>query len=287
MKNSIIFTAFLLLVCTTYTHAQPNFFIGPVAGINVGPFVFSEGFQNEYTQYYYPGGSYNKIKTIGFQGGLRTGLQFGEGFWIFIEPAYFWQKPGFETADPVEEKIPDAKNPAQTVTKKGIRTWQQSIGSINVPLLARVRLFGDDFGMTATGGLSFNTNITGVHESNFSTEDGKIINGSEKYLLANGTLQPADEYPQSGKALRFGKGAFDHYTDFSTALILSPGFFYNVDERIKITLDWRWSLGLKDFTTQKRKDYLSSEKQVDIIGVRKLRSGILQVGVEMCIDCDY
>lgn len=291
--NILVLTTFL----ATTTYAQ--LFFGATAGFNNSSVKLSDGYRNEYIQYYYYAqgggitGNYTIQKNIGAQGGLQIGYSlFEEKVSLLLSPSYSSRNFGFTTEDVVTEVV-NVQNTTSLDLREGYRNWSiNRVNSINIPLLLRVNFgIGDKFGFSAMTGLSYNLVLGGKYKTYFQVEGEDPVEGNPVYTYdGEFAYGPFDyyEYPESGKPLRFGAGAFDHYTDRYTSFILSPGAYLKLDDdgKIRLTLDWRWDIGLNDMYTSNRKNQLS-KNGVDIKGEQRFNSGMLNIGVSFCPTCGF
>lgn len=295
----------LLLFCTSLQVSFAQLFFGANAGFNNSTVRLSDGYKNEYIQYYYLSqgakitGNYLTQSNIGAQAGLHIGYSmFNEKFALILAPGYSSRNFGFTTEDVVTE-IVEVQSTGDLDIREGYRDWSISnVSSINIPLLAKVNfgIGGDRFGVSAMVGLSYNLIQKGKYSTNFNVEGEDPIAGNPEFILrSDGNGNPIalgpfdyDEYPQDGKPLKFGSGAFDHYSKKYTSFILSPGLFFKLDPdgKIRLTLDWRWDIGLNDMYTTNRKSQLE-KSDVNIKGTQKFNSGMLNIGVSFCPSCGF
>jgi hypothetical protein len=303
------------VISMTAALAQPQLYFGAGAGMNFSKLKFNS-FQDEYTQYYYIGQDYSSSGEIGFQGALRLGIQFGETFSIQVEPSFFRQKLKIETQQLTSEYVRTAPN-TYLLSQEGRRNWTMDMNSINVPILAKVKLFGDKFGMNGVTGISLNFHQSGTYSTEYKpTDDGNGVQAVKDNPIAYtiddlgnvNTIYYSEQYPTGGSKLKFGNAQDSHFSGFGADLILGAGLFYKVDDdgKFKITLDWRMDFGLTNMYQSTRTDYLATingtktvrdiddqtsfdvvRRRVDISGSQKLNSSVISIGVEFCPSCGF
>lgn len=313
------------VISMTAALAQPSLFIGAGAGVNASKIKFSNGFSNEYIQVYRSFTPNDRIKYAsiskfnGFEFGLRAGVHFGESFDLFIEPSFYQRKNNFKTDVTVKEPIEafiDANDVLNyTSSKSGIRIWDMNINRVQVPILARLKLFGDKFGMNVMAGLSFNFNISATYFTELRIEAEAInLAGNPRWFkkddndVTDGTqiVEVSNEYVvEPNSSLDVGNDQFSQIKKLNTSLVLGTGFFYKIDDdgKIKLTLDFRLDLGLSDLYSEKRKSYLNSSdkevvtidpqrdtwslKPIAISGTQKMNASLITIGVEFCPACGF
>lgn len=313
--KKLFFAVFIGVVSMTAAWAQPQLYFGAGAGMNFSKLKFNS-FQDEYTQYYYIGQDYTSSGQIGFQGALRVGVQFGESFSLQVEPAFFRQKLNIETQQLTKEWVRTAPN-EYTEVEEGRRNWSMDMNSINIPIMAKVRLFGDKFGMNASTGISLNFHKSGTYATEYkptnadaglpAVKDNPITYTIDDLGNIN-TIYYSEQYPAGGSKLNFGNAQDSHFSGFGADLLLGAGLFYKVDDdgKFKITLDWRMDFGLTNMYQSTRTDYLATingtktvrdiddqtsfdvyRRRVDVSGSQKLNASVITIGVEFCPSCGF
>lgn len=303
------------VISMTAAVAQPQLYFGAGAGMNFSKLKFNS-FQDEYTQYYYIGQDYSSSGQIGFQGALRVGIQFGESFSVQVEPSFFRQKLQIETQQLTSEYVRTAPN-TYLLSQEGRRNWSIDMNSINIPIMAKVKLFGDKFGMNGAAGISLNFHQSGTYSTEYkptdsgngtqAVKDNPIAYTIDDFGTVN-TIYYSEQYPTGGSKLTFGNAQDSHFSGFGADLLLGAGLFYKVDDdgKFKITLDWRMDFGLTNMYQSTRTDYLATingtktvrdiddqtsfdiiRRRVDISGTQKLNSSVISIGVEFCPSCGF
>jgi len=238
--------------------------IGAIAGINKSHTkindAFSTGFSRENDV------TLETEGRIGFQGGIRLGLDLGERVMLLSDISFVQRGGRMATVETGNWVITD-RSGKEIIVDNGIVKWDERYSAVQVPLLLRVKILGNRLGLTGTIGPSLNFNIAGKGE--VTVEDA------------------LKSYSVSDAKFKFGKDRFDDYSKIDFSIVLGPGLTFNLDEDgyVQLTLDARFDIGLVDMYSSKRRTYLEGIND-EVIGSRKHRSSMLTLGFNYCLTCN-
>jgi hypothetical protein len=248
MKNAIPFFIFALF-CFQNVRAQ-GFTVGALGGINGYKSKPSEGLSGFYET------GMAAYPRFGFQGGLRLGWEIGPRVSLVSDIAYVRKGTIWES-----DQLGDIDDINGNTIEQAVLRVDGKYSAIHAPLLARVKVLGDRFGLTAMAGLSFNFHFKGKLNAT-------AVNSNGTYAVGYATV-------------RFGKRALDDFNNFDLSLVLAPGFIYSLDEDdlMRLTLDARFDIGTIGMFTEKQR------RANDVNGNLFHRGTTLDLGFEYCLTC--
>lgn len=242
--NRLIFkyfsvSMFLLALAFQALHAQSNsFFIGGTAGTNFTKFKYTDDLAELYS---------TSNRTTGYNGGFTAGMLIGN-FTITTGLQYIQKGGAYETANFSDE------------VGTGFFSAKEKLHYISVPLLLGYRQqLGDRFGAMVSMGPSLNMGLK-----------GKIDETTEYYGL--------DEVSKEFHTVNFGSGVNDDYAGMQVGFQFSPGVYFDLTDRSKITLNVTWDSGLQDAFNSRYKQANTFFDEYK--GNQFLKSTMISVGYE-------
>lgn len=235
-----IFSILLIAFCLTGLTAQRNsLYVGGNGGANLSKFKFT----NELSELY---SASNAI--VGLNGGLVFGIQLGN---ITLSSGLqYVQKGGEYQTDNFE----DDKG-------VGFFTARERLHFASVPLLLGYRKrLGDRFGVSVALGPSFNFGL-----------GGKLDEEIEYF----GEDLPAET---TNYIVHFGNGVNDDYRPMQVGFQFSPGLFFEVNDRTRLTFNVTWDSGLGDSFNPRYK--AANSFFDDYRGTMRNRTTMLSIGFE-------
>ena len=303
-KNNFYLKLFALLLTAMICHipdtviGQGNsFFIGATGGVNLSKFKFKDQYED-----------WDVKSQIGFKGGVTlgvdfnrlsivTGLNFTKKSSRFITPnGYF---PSFIFIRTIDGFDFDALQYLDTnqdgLEDYGFFNYRETHNYVSVPLVLRMRLFGEESGVTIGTGLSFNFGISADISGDFQAVDidsenfVKTTNISSLKTSADlfydnnivGTIL-ADDIYYSNDFLNydFGRDLNNEYKKVHTNFLLNIGGFMKVGEKGQIHANLGLNIGLKNIYNGKYKDVFPSLLYEENLGKKFLTSTILSISYE-------
>lgn len=208
----------------------------------------------------------NKARS-GFGIGIGGGYRVNDHFTLIINPLL--QRKGTK-AQVVENGTWTYTDRAgnEVTVPNSIVNFDELYWAIHVPVMGQVRLpLGERFAFTGIFGPSVNFQFA-----------GKI----EQYIS-----DASKNYPVESSDVRFGKDRFDDYNNIDISAIVGLGMQFALDEEglWRLDIGARWDIGMMDMYHQARRQYLF-DVGPGILGTRKHRGVVFDLGVSRCINCD-
>jgi hypothetical protein len=220
-------------------HAQSNsFFIGANGGVNFSKFKHTV----DLAELYSSSGS-----LTGLNGGVSAGFQI-QHFTLSTGINYMQKGGRYETDNFFD--------PEGT----GFFSAEEKLHYLSIPLLLGYRQnIGDRFGISLAMGPSFNLGLSG------KVEESLEYYGSENISTEHYTV-------------RFGRGVNDDYRNLQMGFQFSPGLYFDINDKSKLTFNVTWDSGLKDSFNQRYKQ--ANTFFDDYRGNQFNRSTVLTIGYE-------
>lgn len=263
MKN--LFLTLALAVATfqalfSQQYGEPGFIIGLNVGAQTTSFKWSDDYQDLFLQQ--SGTSYDARPKIGFSGGVRLGYKLSRGFTAFTNVSFERSFFVAETRDNFYKVLESGD------TLVGLVKITESVNRISFPLMAKVRVLGDDGGLTVTAGMDMSRGLKGKRNS-------VIFDGVK--------TSPVDD----SKEFTLGGSRFDEYVGFNVGFLLGIGGEIPIGENLYLTLDLQKKWGFTDQYTDERKTYLSQTEGVDIQGSKFLSGMHFFIGFQKTLGATY
>lgn len=200
----------LALLClfgfTSLRAQQSSFFIGANGGGNLSKFKYTEDLSELYP-------STNPL--LGLNGGFSLGFDI-HGFTLSTGLQYIQKGSEYQTDNFVDNGL------------TGYFTGRERLHFLSIPILVGYRQpLGSRAGLSIAMGPSINIGLGGKIDEEieyFGTEEVE----TENYLVS------------------FGTGVNDDYKNTQAGFQISPGFFFNLNDRSKLTFNVTWDIGLND-----------------------------------------
>jgi hypothetical protein len=218
MKNLTQILAFVFI--TTALSAQMS--IGIKSGINVNKYSRSEVINDQL----------DAPASLGYSAGVALDLSFGGR--MGLETGAFWTRKGSNL------ESENAVFQLQTQNGETIGAFVESTEKINyltIPIHLKMHFRGKALGSFIMAGPEFNFAMGGTFSNSYTDQNGRVIQGAEEVIIANGGITNGD--------LEFGSGANDTYSSFDFGIGLGGGLYYEL-EFGKITLDARYFFGMSN-----------------------------------------
>ena len=234
-------TGFLILFAFTLTtlHAQnSSFFIGANGGVNFSKFKHTVDLAELYS---------TSNALTGVNGGFIAGFQIGR-FTLTSGLQYVQKGSHYETDN------------FQDIEGTGFFSADEKLHFLSVPILLGYRKkFDSGIGVSFAMGPSFNIGL-----------GGNIDEVTEFF--------GSDEIREENYTVDFGNGVNDDYRSLQMGFQLSPGLFFDINERSKLTFNVTWDIGLNDMFNPRYKQ--ANTFFDDFEGNQFNRSTMLTIGYE-------
>ena len=264
MKNLFFAIAFTIalsqLVFSQQGGGEPGFLIGTKLGLQTTKFKLTDDFLDAFMYEYET--SYKFRPKIGFSGGARLGYVFSDNFSLFTDVSFERSNYEYETLDNFDYET----DKGEILT--GLVKFEETINRISFPLLARVKLGGDEGGFTISAGPDFSIGLAGK-------SNAVLYDGVKTVPLA------------ASKEFTLGNSRFDEYVGFNVGFVLGIGAAIPIGDELRLTFDLQRKWGFTDQYSDERKTYVSQTEGFDIQGSKYLRGSYLSVGVEKTFGGTY
>ena len=220
-------------------HAQSNsFFIGVNGGANFSKFKYTVDLAELYP---------TSTSLPGLNGGLVAGLRLNN--FTITSGAQYIQKGGhYATENFVDQG------------GTGFLAADEKLHFVSIPvLLGYEKNLGYNFGISLAMGPSFNIGLT-----------GKIDESIEYY--------GSDDISVEHYTAKFGSSVNDDYRKTQVGFQFSPGLFFDINERSRITMGVTWDSGMNDNYNPRYKE--ANTFFEDYRGNQFSRSTILTIGYQ-------
>lgn len=210
-------TLLIFMICAsliTLTAQRSSLYIGATGGANLSKFKFTSDLSELYP-------ATNAIP--GLNGGVTFGMELGN---ITLSSGLQYIQKGSEyQTDNFEDEF-----------GVGFFTARERLHFVSVPLLLGYRKFlGDQFGISVALGPSFNFGI-----------GGKLDETIEYF--------GETDVEKTNFTVAFGNSVNDDYKGMQVGFQFSPGIFYAVNDRSRLTFNVTWDSGLSDMYNPRYKD---------------------------------
>lgn len=233
--------AFFMVSAFVFTslQAQSNsFFIGVNGGTNFSKFKFTEDLAELYP---------NSTSLAGLNGGVTVGFQI-QNFTLKSGLQYIQKGSHYETNNFVGEE------------GTGFFSANERLHYLSIPVTLGYRFpLTHNFGVSIDMGPSFNMGMS-----------GKIDESIEYYGV--------EEISKEHHTVAFGSGVNDDYDNVQVGFQISPGLYYDINDRSKVTFNVTWDNGLGDSYNARYKQ--ANEFFDDYKGNQFNRSTVLTIGYE-------
>jgi hypothetical protein len=193
---------------------RSSLYIGATGGVNLSKFKFTSELSELYT-------STNSIP--GLNGGVTFGMELGNV--TLSSGLQYIQKGGEYQTDNFEGDL-----------GTGFFTARERLHFVSVPLLIGYRKFlSDQFGVSVALGPSFNFGIS-----------GKLDETIEYF--------GETDVEETHYIVHFGNSVNDDYKGMQVGFQFSPGLFYAINDRSRLTFNITWDSGLSDAFNPRYKD---------------------------------
>lgn len=213
MRRLVMILTLLCPLTMGLLQAQSSLYIGARTGATASKFKFTEDLKELYP-------TTNKI--FGVAGGLDFGIQMSN--WTISSGVHYVQRGSkFETDNFIEGGT------------EAVYTGREKLHFITVPvLLGYQEYLADRVGWSLAIGPSFNFGLTGKLDeetSYFGTDEVDIQNHK----------------------VAFGDGVNDDYKASQVSFQLSPGLFFDINDKSTLTLNVTWDFGMGDMFNKRYK----------------------------------
>ncbi len=233
-------TGFLLLFGLTFSalHAQNSFFIGANGGVNFSKFKHTVDLAELYS---------TSNALTGVNGGFTAGFEIGN--FTLTSGLQYIQKGGHYETDNFQD-----------TEGTGFFSADERLHFLTIPVLIGYRKNMDsNFGFSIAMGPSFNIGL-----------GGKIDETTEFF--------GSDEIKEENFTVAFGNSVNDDYRSTQVGFQITPGIFFDINEKSKLTFNITWDIGLNDVFNPRYKQANTFFDEFD--GNQFNRSTILTVGYE-------
>jgi hypothetical protein len=239
MKRSAFMPALLCLFSIVTLSAQRNsFYIGANGGVNLSKFKFTEDLSELYP-------TSNAI--VGLNGGVSLGFEL-QRFTFSTGVQYVQKGSEYQTDNFVDNGA------------TGYFTARERLHYLSIPILVGYRHYlGERAGLSIAMGPSINIGLGGKIDEQteyFGSEDIEM----ENYVVS------------------FGTGVNEDYKSAQAGFQISPGLFFNINDRSKLTFNVTWDIGLSDSYNPRYKnanDFFDTNK-----GNQMNRTAMFSLGYE-------
>jgi len=207
MKLSAFILTLLCLFSFTAVNAQHNsFYIGANGGVNLSKFKFTEDLSELYPA---------SDAIFGLNGGVALGFEV-QGFTLSTGIQYVQKGSDYQTNNFEEEG------------STGFFSARERLHYLSIPILVGYRHhMGGRAGLSIAMGPSINIGL-----------GGKIDEQTEYF--------GSDEVDAENYVVGFGNSVNDDYKSTQAGFQISPGLFFVINERSKLTFNVTWDIGLSD-----------------------------------------
>ena len=239
MKRFVMILALLCPLGVSSLFAQYNsFFIGARTGVNTSQFKFTEDLKELYP---------NTNAVFGINGGFDAGLKFNN--WTFSSGIHYVQKGSKYQTDNFEEG-----------GETGFLTANEKLHFISIPLLVGYRDYlMDRVGYSVAIGPSFNFGLTG------KLDEETAFFGSDDVDIQN--------FKSS-----FGESVNDDYKAQQVGFQITPGLWFEMNDRSKLTFNITWDFGTGDMFNPRYKD--ANDFFAENKGIQRHRTTMFSIGYE-------
>lgn len=238
MRRLVMILTFLCPLSMGLLQAQSSLYLGARTGFSASKFKFTEDLKELYP---------NTSKIFGVAGGVDMGLKMGN--WTISSGVHYIQKgSNFETDNFFEDGT------------EAVYAGREKLHFITVPVtLGYQEYLSDRVGWSFALGPAFNFGLTGKLDEEVS------------YF---GT----DEVDIQNHKVSFGNNVNDDYKPSQMSFQLSPGLFYEINDRSTLTFNVTWDFGIGDMYNERYKqanDFFDTYK-----GNQSSRSTIFSIGYQ-------
>lgn len=238
MRHFLFLIVLLSTGIFTLQAQRSSLFIGATGGANLSKFKYTSGLSELYP---------STSNIPGLNAGMTFGAQIGN---VMLSSGLLYIQKGSEYQT---ENFEDD-------TGVGFFTGRERLHFISVPLLLGYRKkLGDQFGLSLAIGPSFNFGLGGK------------LDESIEYFGETDT-------EETNYTVSFGNGLNEDYKAMQVGFQFSPGFFFDLNDRNRLTFNVTWDSGLSDSFNPRYKDANNFFEDFD--GTQLNRSTIFSVGFE-------
>jgi hypothetical protein len=239
MKRSAFILALLCLFSFSSLFAQHNsFYIGANGGVNLSKFKFTEDLSELYP---------TSDAIFGLNGGISLGFEV-KGFTLSTGLQYVQKGSDYQTDNFVEDGT------------TGFFSARERLHYLSIPILVGYRHhMGGRAGLSIAMGPSINIGL-----------GGKIDEYTEYF--------GSDEVDTENYVVSYGTSVNDDYKSTQAGFQISPGLFFVINDRSKLTFNVTWDIGLSDSYNPRYKnanDFFNTTK-----GNQMNRSTMFSLGYE-------
>lgn len=234
-----LFTQILAFVFITSSLAA-QMSIGIKSGITVNNYSRSEAINDQW----------DAPSSLGYTAGVALDLPFGGR--MGLETGAYWTRKGSNL------ESENAVHQLPTQSGETISAFIESTEKINyltIPLHLKMHFRGKALGSFILAGPEFNFALGGTFSNSYVDQNGRVIQGAEDYINANGGISNGD--------LEFGSSANDDYSSFDFGIALGGGLYYEL-EFGKITFDARYFFGMSNLVNTDNDDLKLKNKNLMI-----------------------
>ncbi|MDX1685121.1 MAG: porin family protein [Saprospiraceae bacterium] len=215
------FTQILAFVFVTSSLAA-QMSIGIKSGISVNKYSRSEVINDEW----------DAPSTLGYSAGVALDIPFGGR--MGIETGVYWTRKGSQL------ESENSRFQLQDQNGETIGIWLNSTEKLNyltIPVHLKMQFRGKALGSFIMAGPEFNFALGGTYSNSYVDQSGRVVQGAEDVLNANGVATSGE--------IEFGSGANDIYNSFDFGISVGGGLFYEL-EFGKVTFDARYFFGMSN-----------------------------------------
>lgn len=211
--KSIITTFIALSLSFSFLAAQNSFFIGGNAGVNFSKFKYTEDLAELYS---------STSSLAGVNGGFTAGIII-QNISLTTGISYMQKGGHYETDNFLDQN------------GTGFLSADEKLHYLSIPLLLGYRgHITDNFGFSLAMGPSFNLGLNGTIDESIEYYGSEDIS-TEQYKVA------------------YGSSVNEDYRKLQMGFQLSPGLFFELNNRSMVTVNVTWDNGVKDSYNERYK----------------------------------